>query len=94
MEFPRPNFLTKRTIIFYNSTQMAHSKYLPPATKLRQGNVFTSVCDSVHGGGLCMGVSVWGVWVSVQWGPCQGDTPAYGYMRAVPILLQCNLVVQ
>ena len=23
---------------------------LPPATKLRQGNVFTPVCDSVHGG--------------------------------------------
>ena len=25
--------------------------FLPPATKLGQGNVFTSVCDSVHGGG-------------------------------------------
>ena len=25
--------------------------YLPPATKLGQGNVFTGVCDSVHGGG-------------------------------------------
>ena len=25
---------------------------LPPATKLRQGNVFTAVCHSVHGGGL------------------------------------------
>ena len=24
---------------------------LPPATKLRQGYVFTGVCDSVHGGG-------------------------------------------
>ena len=24
---------------------------LPPATKLGQGNVFTSVCDSVHRGG-------------------------------------------
>ena len=23
---------------------------LPPATKLQQGNVLTSVCDSVHGG--------------------------------------------
>ena len=33
--------------------------YLPPATKLRQGNVFTLVCDSVHReGGLCLGVSV------------------------------------
>ena len=30
--------------------------YLPPATKLRQGNVFTPVCDSVHReGGLCLG---------------------------------------
>ena len=28
---------------------------LPPVTKLRQGNVFTPVCDSVHGEG---GVSV------------------------------------
>ena len=26
------------------------SKFLPPATKLRQGNVFTPVCHSVHGG--------------------------------------------
>ena len=27
---------------------------LPPAIKLREGNVFTPVCDSVHGGGgLC-----------------------------------------
>ena len=25
--------------------------YLPPATKLGQGYVFTGVCDSVHGGG-------------------------------------------
>ena len=55
----------------------AHMQYLPPATKLRQGNVFISVCDSVHGGGglfpgglylggsiqggLCLRVSVQGV---------------------------------
>ena len=25
---------------------------LPPTAKLRQGNVFTPVCQSVHGGGL------------------------------------------
>ena len=35
--------------------------FLPPATKLRQGNVFTPVCDSVHRvfsvqGGFCQGV--------------------------------------
>ena len=28
-------------------------EYLSPATKLRQGNVFTPVCDSFHRGGLC-----------------------------------------
>ena len=26
--------------------------FLPPATKLRQGNVLTPVCHSVHGGGV------------------------------------------
>ena len=31
-------------------------------TKLREGNVFTPVCHSVHKGGLCPGeVSVWGL---------------------------------
>ena len=29
---------------------LRHTKFLPPATKLRQGNVFTHVCDSVHRG--------------------------------------------
>ena len=49
---------------------------LPPATKLREGYVFTCVCDSVRGGGgisvpacttghMTRGVSVWGVSV---WG--------------------------
>ena len=37
--------------------------FLPAATKLRQGNAFTSVCDSVRGV------------VSVQGGFCQGDPP-------------------
>ena len=36
--------LISETVIFI------HRKLLPPATKLRQGNVFTSVCDSVHRG--------------------------------------------
>ena len=31
---------------------------LPPATKLRQGNVYTLVCDSVHREGLCPGRGV------------------------------------
>ena len=32
--------------------------FLPPATKLRQGNVFTPVCDSVQARSLSRGVSV------------------------------------
>ena len=30
---------------------MLHPQYLPPATKLGQGYVFTRVCECVHGGG-------------------------------------------
>ena len=52
---------------------------LPSATKLRQGNVFSPVCDSVHrGGGLCPGgVSVQSGYlcpggVFVQGGLCPG----------------------
>ena len=29
--------------------------FLPPATKLGQGYIFTGVCDSVHGGGEYLG---------------------------------------
>ena len=52
--------LISETVIFI------HRKLLPPATKLRQGNVFTSVCDSVHRGGLYPGG------VSVRGGVCPG----------------------
>ena len=30
---------------------MQHPAFLPPATKLGQGYIFTDVCDSVHRGG-------------------------------------------
>ena len=30
------------------------NRFLPAATKLGQGNVFTGVCDSVHRGGVCL----------------------------------------
>ena len=36
--------------------------YYRPQTKLREGNVFTPACDSVHRGGLCPGGFL-----------CQGD---------------------
>ena len=57
-----------------------------PQTKLREGNVFTPVCDSVHkmGGSLSEGSSVQGV--SVR------ETPMYGKERAICILLECFLL--
>ena len=76
--------LISDTVIFI------HRKLLPPATKLRQGNVFTSVCDSVHRGslsrrGLCPGgVSVQGGQGSLSegglcpWGLCPRGVPVQG----------------
>ena len=62
---------------------------LSPTTKLRQGNVFTPVCDSVHRGvSLSRGVSVsvqgFSIQgVSVQGGLCQVDPPLpYSYIHA------------
>ena len=37
----------------YRDTVECKVLFLPPATKLRQGNVFTPVCHSVHRGGVC-----------------------------------------
>ena len=52
-------------------SSMEHLKFdyfYRPQTKLREGNVFTGVCDSVHGGCLVPG-GVWsgggGIW---SWG--------------------------
>ena len=73
-------------------------------TKLREGNVFTRVCDSIHReGGLCPGGSLSSESlsreVSVQGGLCLGGSllggpplPPYGYMWVVCILLECILV--
>ena len=33
---------------------LQHFEFLPAATKLGQGNIFTGVCDSVNGGGVCL----------------------------------------
>ena len=47
---------------------------LPPATKLRQGNVFTPVCDSVHRGRVSVQGGLFPGGVSVQEGvSVQGD---------------------
>ena len=52
--------------------------YYHPQTKLREGNVFTHVCDSVHGGGGLWprGVSVWEGFV--QGGLCPGGVSVQG----------------
>ena len=57
----------------------------PPATKLRQGNVFTFVCDSAHR----EGGSVWGGLCAEE--SLSGRSP-YRNMQAVRILLECILV--
>ena len=59
--------------------------YLPPATKLRQGNVFTPVCDSVHRRGVSVPACTTGHMT-------RGVSVQYGNERAVRILLECILV--
>ena len=38
------------SLLKYSLTLRYRCRFLPPQTKLCQGNVFTPVCDSVHGG--------------------------------------------
>ena len=38
-----------------NNLRDVSMNFYSPQTKLREGNVFTHICDSVHGGGLCPG---------------------------------------
>ena len=79
--------------------------FLPPATKLGQGYIFTGVCDSVHmGGGVPGNGGAWSQGVysrgdAWSWGVsaprgCLVETPPGGLLlRAVRILLECFLVV-
>ena len=59
--------------------------FLPPATKLEQGYVFTGVCDSVHRG-VCLS-ACWDTTPPAQ--SMLGDTVN---ALAVRILLECNLL--
>ena len=66
-----------------HNVQIINSKFLqflPPAKKLREGNVFTPVCHSVHRRGLC------------PRGSLSGRPTPYGTERVVRILLECILV--
>ena len=45
-------------LVMYLIVQKQCELYLPPATKLWEGNVTTPVCHSVHQGSLCLGRSL------------------------------------
>ena len=66
--------------------------YLPSATKLRQGNVFTPVCHSVQGG--CLPQCMLGYTPPSQEAyPPKAHTPRRPLQRTVSILLECFLVL-
>ena len=75
-------------------SDLLSSVYLPPATKLGQGYVFTRVCDSVHGGGGSGPGGLFGIPACAEADPppreqCMlGDT---GNKRAVRILMESIL---
>ena len=54
-------FVGSVTYVFSSIQETNDSHYYRPQTKLREGNVFIPVCDSVHRGDLCpRGISVCG----------------------------------
>ena len=55
-----PAFLSYNCCIIVDKNVDASARLLPPATKLRQGNVFTPVCHSLHRGVSVQGLSVQG----------------------------------
>ena len=58
--------------------------FLPPATKLGQGSVFTRVCDSVHGGRVGLPHCMLGYTDSPQ-GPETGTPPPPNQRQAHPL---------
>ena len=95
-----------KIVCFLYFSQKLPGKFLPPATKLGQGYIFTGVCDSVHrgvpapGGCLVPGGGAWSQWgYLVPWGKplpggCLVEThpPGRLLLWAVRILLECILV--
>ena len=77
------NAVLRRSFLPLETTQ--YKLYLPPATKLGQGYIFTGVCDSVHRGVSAPGVSAPG-------GVTTSLPPGRLLLRAVRILLECILV--
>ena len=98
-------FTLTQTNLHISFLAVFDSNHYRPQTKLREGDVSTPVCDSVHrGGGLCLsmlhkshdqgGLCPGGSLsreVSVRETP-QTETSPYGKELAVRILLECILV--
>ena len=82
--------------LIIESFYLLNASFLPAATKLGQGNVFTGVCDSVHGGGegVCLSACF-----DARPPPRTRQTPPPGRRqhtvneRPVRILLECILVM-
>ena len=97
-------FYGKVCVVTDNPLSSQERAFLPPATKLGQGYVFTGVCDSVNGGG-CLPQRMLGYPPGSRHPPtadtppgADTPTPAQSMLgdtvnaRAVHILLECNLV--
>ena len=104
MAFIDIRWVTLIEISWFSKSALLRLAYLPPATKLGQGYVFTGVCDSVHRGGICLS-ACWDTTPQEQMRPSRHpastDTPPPPQSmlgdtvnaRAVRILLECNLVL-
>ena len=88
LKWKNVNFVKHEIMTFYFCTEMvlfsggsrramdafALSPFIPPATKLRQGNVFTLVCDYIHRG---EGEDLWPGGVSVRHAGSTHSTAMY-----------------
>ena len=82
-----------------NGKTQIYMLFLPPATNLGQGYIFTGVCDSVHsgGGGVPAPGGAWSGGMPGPGGACSRGgawetPPGRLLLRAVRILLECILV--
>ena len=64
-----------RIVLLYTCIPTTQRLFLPPATKLGQGYVFTRVCDSVHGAG-CLPQCMLGYTPRGQTSPQEQTPPA------------------
>ena len=70
------NLISRKLLNQLLNLKILHSLiFLPPATKLGQGYIFTGVCDSVHGGGGCWSGGAWSQEESGPGGVHFGDPP-------------------